>query len=351
MTTLMEAFETDTHTPPHVCVEMSGNHQGRLESALQFVDAAHQAGADSLKVQVYRPDTITMDSDREDFRVTTSENDWASYKTLYKLYEKAHTPWEWIGPIFEHAKSLGLTVFASPFDPTAIDFLEELDCPAYKIASPEIVDIGLIRHAARTSKPVIMSTGLADRSDLDLAVEVLRETDTRFMILKCVSAYPTPIDAVNLSTIPWLAETYGCPAGFSDHTLGPEAGYAATALGARMIEKHFKLPGDDVSVDAAFSMSLDELADFKTGLARIHSAVGAPTLEIPEISRTSLSGKRSLYVIKPIAKGDTFTSDNLRSIRPAHGLAPRYLDDVLGKRASRDIAAGERMSLDLVEKS
>lgn len=348
MTSLAEAFDPEFSGPPHVCVEMSGNHQGRLEAALDFVDAAHAAGADSVKVQVYRPDTITMDSDGEDFRVKTDENDWASYGTLYRLYEKAHTPWTWIEAIFERAGALGLPVFASPFDPSAIDFLESLGCPAYKIASPEIGDVGLIEHAAKTGKPVIMSTGLADAADLDLASAVCREAGVPFAILKCVSAYPTPVEDVNLASIPWLAQRYGCPAGFSDHTLGPEAGYAAAALGARIIEKHFKLPGDETSVDAAFSMSLDALAAFKTGLARVHAAVGAPTLEIPEISRASLAGRRSLYVVKPVAAGEPFTVDNVRSIRPAFGLAPKHLPDVLGRRAARDVAAGERMSWDLL---
>ena len=348
VTDIAAMFDPASAMPPLVCVEMSGNHQGSLQKARDFVRAAKMAGADLLKLQVYRPDTITIHSDRQDFRLA-ADNDWAAYGTLYELYEKAHTPWDWIAAMFDDANRLDLPVFASPFDPTAVAFLESLDCPIYKIASPEITDLGLIEACARTGKPVVVSTGLADRDDLDAAVRVLRHHRTPFMILKCVSAYPTPIADMNVATIDWLRKTYACPVGLSDHTLGPEAAYAAAAFGAAMIEKHFKLPGDDMSVDAAFSMDLDRLPALKQALGAVWAAVGRPTLELPDVAKPSLSGRRSLYAVTDIRKGERFTADNVRSIRPCYGLAPRHLPDVLGRKACRDIGKGERMSWDLIE--
>ena len=347
VTHIDELFDPAYRKPPLICVEMSGNHQGNLPSALDFVRAAKTAGADLLKLQVYRPDTITIRSDREDFRLA-ADNDWAAYGTLYDLYEKAHTPWDWIAAMFDTAREHDLPVFASPFDPTAVAFLESLGCPIYKIASPEITDLGLIEACARTGKPVVVSTGLASRADLDAAVDVLRYRQTPFMILKCVSAYPTLIEDMNLATIDWLRTTYRCAAGLSDHTLGPEAAYAAAALGAAMIEKHFKLPGDVASVDAAFSMELAQLPALKRTIEAVWAAVGRPTLALPDIAKPSLTGRRSLYAVADIRKGERFTPDNVRSIRPCHGLAPRHLPKILGRPASRDIVKGERMSWDLL---
>ena len=335
------------HDHCHLCVEMSGNHQNALDGALDFIEAAHCAGADSIKLQAYTPDTITFNSDRPDFRLP-SDNDWSAYGTFYQLYEKAHTPWEWFPPMFAKAREFGIPIFASPFDPTAIDMLEDLGVPAYKIASPEVTDVGLIEKAAKTGKPVIVSTGLASEADLDLAVSVLRKHDAPFMILKCTTAYPTPPEDVNLRSIPWLAERYGCTAGLSDHTIGIEAGLAACALGGRLIEKHCKLPGDESSVDAAFSMPLDQLPGFRASLAAVIAALGEATLEMPEIAKPSLNGRRSLYVVAPIKAGEIFTHDNVRSIRPTYGLHPKFLSEILGKRAVRDIEPGERMALSLI---
>ena len=333
---------------PIICAEMSGNHQGQEKAAIDFARAAKAAGADLLKLQVYRPDTITMKSDMQDFKLD-SENDWSEYGTLFKLYEKAHTPWEWISKIFEEAKQINLPVWASPFDQTAVDFLEDLNCPFYKIASPEITDLGLIEACARTGKPVVLSTGLASQEDLDDAVAVVRKFKAPLMILKCVSAYPTPVENMNVATIPWLRQTYGCAVGLSDHTLGPEAAYAAVALGAALIEKHFRLPDDNTSVDSGFSMSLNELPDFKSALNAVYSAVGKITLELPEIAKPSLSGRRSLYVVADVKKGDRLTVENVKSIRPCYGMEPKHLPSILGRKATRDIFAGERMSWDLIE--
>jgi pseudaminic acid synthase len=341
-------FDPTRNNVPAICVEMSGNHQGSEQAAIHFARAAKDAGADLLKLQVYRPDTITIKSDREDFRLS-KDNDWAEYGTLYSLYEQAHTPWDWIRTIFSEANRIELPVWASPFDPSAVDLLEELNCPYYKIASPEITDLGLIEACARTGKPIVMSTGLASVTDLDDAVEVVRDYGSPLMILKCVSAYPTPVEDMNVATIPWLRAKYGCAVGLSDHTLGPEAAYAATALGAAMIEKHFRLPDDNSSVDAGFSMSLDQLPALKASLSAVHSAIGKATMELPDIAKPSLSGRRSLYIIKNMKAGEVITNDNVRSIRPCFGMPPKYLPKILGRKVNRDILAGERMTWDLID--
>lgn len=341
-------FDPAASGSPAICVEMSGNHQGSRTAALEFARAAREAGADLLKLQVYRADTITMKSDRTDFHLT-ADNDWAEYRTLYELYEEAHTPWDWVAAIFAEARRIDLPVWASPFDPTAVVFLEELDCPIYKIASPEITDLNLIEACARTGKPVVISTGLASKQDLDEAVAIVRRFDAPLMILKCVSAYPTPIEEMNVATIPWLRETYDCAVGLSDHSLGPEAAYAAAAYGAAMIEKHFRLPDDASSVDAGFSMSLGELPALKSTIARVHAAIGKATMELPEIAKPSLSGRRSLYAVTDIQEGEKLTTENVRSIRPCYGMAPKHLPALLGRRAVQDIAAGERMTWEMVE--
>ena len=345
---IYDMFDRNSGAKPLICVEMSGNHQGSLDVAVEFARSAKSAGADLLKVQVYKPDTITFQSDFPDFKLS-GDNDWVDYGTLYQLYEKAHTPWNWVVAIFDEAKKLNLPVFASPFDQTAVEFLQGLDCPFYKIASPEITDHGLIDACAATGKPVIISTGLASRQDLDDAVKVVRGYETQLMILKCVSAYPTPIKDINLATIPWLKEIYGCAVGLSDHTIGPEASFGATALGAAMIEKHFKLPGDTTSVDIAFSMPLDELRHLKKSIADIHASLGRATLDMPEAAKPSLSGRRSIYAVADIGAGQPFTVDNIRSIRPSFGIPPKYLPSLLKAKAKRNIMAGERIAWDLVE--
>ena len=340
-------FDVNKLFPPPICVEMSGNHQGNLEDALNFLKLAYNNGADFLKLQVYTPDTITFKSDLPDFKVEAN-NQWSKYETLHDLYSKAYTPWEWIEKIFQEAKNIGITTFASPFDPSAVDFLESLDCPIYKIASPEITDHNLIRQCARTGKPVILSTGLASIDDLDEAVNILRKEDANFMILKCVSAYPTKLSDINISTISFLKKKYNCNIGLSDHTLGSYASYSACALGASLIEKHFKMPGDNFSVDSSFSMDLSELPSLKNDIESIFSTIGAPTLELPESAKISFSGRRSLYVVESVAKGEKFTNKNLRSIRPCYGLHPKYLNSILGKKAVKDIKPGTRMEWSLI---
>tara|TARA_B100000886_G_C20426910_1_gene494635 strand:+ start:2749 stop:3807 length:1059 start_codon:yes stop_codon:yes gene_type:complete len=348
MNSINELFDENKKGPPAICVEMSGNHQGNKDDALKFLKLAHKSGADFLKVQVYTPDTITFNSKNSDFRVR-AENEWSEYQNLYDLYSKAHTPWEWIEEIFKESKKIGINTFASPFDSTAVEFLEELDCPIYKIASPEITDINLIRKCAKTGKPIILSTGVATLVDIDEAVAVLKEENASFLILKCVSAYPTELSEINISTINLLKNRYKCNVGLSDHTIGCHAAYAATALGATLIEKHFKIPGDKSSVDASFSMELSELPPLKSSLNSIYSAIGTPTLELSNSAQISYSGRRSLYVVDKVSKGEEFTNKNLRSIRPCFGLHPRYLNSIIGRRATCDIEPGSRMEWSLVE--
>jgi len=341
-------FDKNRIGPPEICVEMSGNHQGSKNDALKFMHLAFKNGADFLKLQVYTPDTITFKSNLPDFQVK-ADNEWSKYETLHDLYSKAYTPWEWIEEIFEEAKKIGLKTFASPFDFSAVDFLEELDCPIYKIASPEITDLNLIRKCARTGKPVILSSGLASLKDLEDAVEVLKEENVPFLILKCVSAYPTDLAEINLSTMTMLRDNFNCNVGLSDHTLGPYASYAASALGASLIEKHFKMPGDISSVDASFSMELSELPNLKHSLKSIYASIGIPTLDLSESAKNSFSGRRSLYAVEEIKKGEKFTFDNIKSIRPCYGMHPKYLNKIIGKKASLDIDAGTRMQWSLIE--
>jgi len=340
-------FDINRNASPAICVEMSGNHKGKLDEALKFMHLAHQNGADFLKLQVYTPDTITFKSNLPDFRVQ-ADNEWSKFTTLHDLYTKAFTPWEWVKEIFKESKKIGLTTFASPFDSSAVQFLEKLECPIYKIASPEITDHNLIRDCAKTGKPIILSTGLSSIEDLNEAISILKEENASFLILKCVSAYPTNLSDINVSTISFLKQKYNCNIGLSDHTIGPYASYAACSLGASLIEKHFKIPGDNSSVDAMFSMELSELPNFKSSLEAIYSSIGAPTLELPQAAKVSFSGRRSLYVVKHIAKGEEFTNENVRSIRPCYGLHPKYLNSILSKKASIDIEPGTRMEWSLI---
>ena len=349
MKSINSLFDLNRKGPPLVCVEMSGNHQGNLDDALNFLYLAHKKGADLLKLQVYTPDTITLNSDLPDFQVKTG-NEWSEYKTLYDLYTKAYTPWDWIERIFEEAKKIGMITFASPFDSSAVNFLETLNCPIYKIASPEINDLNLIRACAKTGKPVIISTGLASMEDLNEAVNVLRQEKAPFIILKCVSAYPTKLEEINISTMKILKQKFNCNVGLSDHTLGPHAAYAACALGASLIEKHFKMPGDISSVDACFSTELNKLPEFKASLESIYLAIGSPTLELSESAKESFFARRSLYVVKSIAKGEEFSEDNIKSIRPHYGLDPKYLNSIIGKKASKDIKPGSKLEWSLIEK-
>jgi N-acetylneuraminate synthase/pseudaminic acid synthase len=335
--------------PCFVVAEMSGNHDGSIDKAKQIIHAARESGADAVKFQAYLPDTITLDSDSEDFRIP-SKSPWEDYKTLYAFYEKAHTPWAWFNELFEECRSIGLEAFSSVFDPTSVDFLENIDCPVYKIAGPEITDIPLLEKVAHTNKPVIVSTGLATLSDLDLAVQTLKQNGSQGIILvKCTTAYPTPPEEVNLRTIPNLAETFQCHVGLSDHTLGIGVPIASVCLGAKAIEKHFVLDRREKSVDDFFSLEPEEFRQMVNEVRKVEKALGMVNYDLTPAAQEHQNGRRSLYVFADISKGERFTVNNVRSVRPAFGLHPKHLDSILGKRAIRDLSSGDRLSWDVID--
>lgn len=334
---------------PFVIAEMSGNHNQSLDRALEIVDAVADAGAQALKLQTYTPDTITFNGSSEEFFIRDGGSLWAD-KNLYKLYTDAYTPWEWHKPIFERAKQRGMIAFSSPFDTTAVDFLESLDVPLYKIASFENTDHILLKRVAQTGKPVIMSTGVASVADLDESVKVLRANGCRdLVLLKCTSTYPATPESTNLHTIPHMRELFNVPVGLSDHTMGIGAAVAAVALGAVVLEKHVTLRRADGGVDSAFSLEPDELKNLVIESERAFLAMGQVNYTLTAKEQNSLQFKRSLYVVQPMLAGEPFTPANVRSIRPANGLHTRYYEQVLGQVASVDIQAGTALSWEFLK--
>ena len=333
---------------PFVIAEMSGNHNQSLNRALEIVDAVADAGAHALKLQTYTPDTITFNGASEEFYIRDAKSLWAD-KNLYKLYAQAYTPWEWHKPIFDHAKKRGMVAFSSPFDTTAVDFLESLDVPLYKIASFENTDHVLLKRVAQTGKPVIMSTGVASVADLQESVGVLRANGCRdLVLLKCTSTYPATPESTNLRTIPHMRELFDVPIGLSDHTMGIGAAVAAVALGAVVLEKHVTLRRADGGVDSAFSLEPNELKALVTETERAHLAMGRVSYDLTPNEAMSLQFKRSLYVVQAMKAGEPFTPNSVRSIRPANGLHTRYYDDILGKTATTDIEAGTALGWNLI---
>lgn len=333
---------------PFVIAEMSGNHNGSLDRALELVDAAAQAGAHALKIQTYTADTMTLDLDRDEFYISDPDSLWQG-NSLYALYEKAHTPWDWHAPIFERARERGMLAFSSPFDASAVDFLESLDVPCYKVASFENVDLPLIRRVAATGKPMIISTGMASIAEISDAVEAVRDAGGEdLVLLKCTSSYPATPEHSNLATIPHLRELFGCQVGLSDHTLGIGAAVASVALGATVIEKHFTLRRDDGGVDSAFSLEPAELAALVVESARARQSVGRVRYGRSEAEQNSLVFRRSLYIVEDLKAGDVLTAENLRAIRPGLGLSPKYYETLLGRRVGRDVARGTAMVWDLL---
>ncbi|MBL4603155.1 MAG: pseudaminic acid synthase [Emcibacteraceae bacterium] len=328
---------------------MSGNHGGALDKCIRLLHAACDTGADAIKLQAYRPDTITLKSDKEDFAIA-SDNAWAKHKNLYELYEQAHTPWEWFPTLFEEAGKRGVELFGSVFDETSVDELEKYPCKAYKIASPEIVDMGLIQKVAATGKPVIVSTGLAVIDDITQAVGWLRDAGCNdIILLKCTSAYPTPPEEVHLKTMKDMEEKFGCYTGFSDHTTGIGVSIGAVALGAKVIEKHVMLDDGEETVDSFFSLSPLEFQQMITEIRRAEKAIGRVYYDLSDAAAKNKSGKRSLYVSKDIKKGDLFTNHNIKSVRPSYGLAPKHKPEVIGRTANVDLEVGDRLSWDVID--
>lgn len=331
---------------PYIIAEMSGNHNHEIGRAITIIEAAKAAGADAVKLQTYTADTITIDAHGPEFYL--DEGLWKG-RRLYDLYKEAHTPWEWHEELFAKAREIGITLFSTPFDPTAADFLAELDAPAYKIASPELVDIPLIRHVARKQKPIIMSTGMATLDEISEAVDAARaEGCMEIVLLHCTSAYPASLTDANLVSISNLSEKYGVLCGLSDHTTGTIVATTAVACGAVMIEKHFTIARADGGVDSEFSLEPNELQSLVEHTNAAHCALGQPAHGPLESEATILKNRRSLYVVKPMRQGDVFNSMNVKSIRPSRGLPPKMLDEILGKTASRDISFGEPLTLDLI---
>jgi len=340
-------YTIGTESPPFVIAEMSGNHNGSLERALSVVEAAAKAGAHALKMQTYTADTMTLDVDAPGFRIEDKESLWAG-RTLYELYEEAHTPWEWHRPIMEKARGLGIICFSTPFDGTAVDILEELDVPAYKIASFENTDLPLIRKVAATGKPIIISTGMATLAELDETVRTLRQCDhENFVLLKCTSAYPASPEDSNVITIPHMREMFGCEVGLSDHTMGVGVAVAAVANGATIIEKHFTLSRADGGVDAAFSLEPGELRQLVTETERAWKSLGRVQYGPTPAEISSIHFRRSLFIVRDMKAGDKFTDKNVRSIRPGMGLAPKYLAKILGRAASIDLEKGTPLDWDM----
>jgi pseudaminic acid synthase len=335
-------------SPPLVIAEMSGNHNQSLERAFRIVDAAASAGAHAVKLQTYTADTITLDVRTEEFQIVDDDNLWKG-NSLHELYKLAHTPWEWHEPIMQRAKMRGLLCFSSPFDESAVDFLESLDVPAYKIASFENIHLPLIRKVAATGKPMIMSTGMATIAELDEAVRAAREAGcSQLVLLKCTSTYPALPRNTNVLTIPHMRALFDCEVGLSDHTMGIGAAIAAVAFGASVIEKHFTLNRADGGVDSAFSLEPSELAMLVEETERAWMSLGAITYGPTEAESKSLMFRRSIYIAEDMKYGEKFTPKNLRVVRPGKGLHPRFYEQLLGKQVNRDVPKGTPMDWSLI---
>ena len=328
----------------YIIAELSANHNGSLEIALESIKAAKDIGADAIKLQTYRADTITLNSKKPEF-MANPDGLWAG-KNLYELYEWAHTPWEWHEELFDYAKEIGIDIFSTPFDKSAVDFLEQFEPPAYKIASFEITDYELIRYTASKKKPMIISTGIATLQEIQDVVDICREEgNDDIVLLKCTSAYPAPLEEANLKMIPNLAQTFGVVAGFSDHTLGITAPIVAVSLGAKVIEKHFILDKSIGGPDVEFSLDKEEFSQMVKAVRDTQKLLGKVDYSMTEKKKSSRRFARSLYVAKDIKKGEVFTEENIRSVRPGYGMHPKYLKDILGKVAKKDYKFADRFEI------
>jgi len=332
--------------PPYIVAELSANHNGSLNRALQLIEVAAKSGVNAVKLQTYKPDTMTIDCSAAEFQL--SDGLWAG-KSLYELYEWAYTPWEWHEPLFSKARELGLAAFSTPFDISAIDFLEKLNVPAYKIASFELVDLELIRHAAQTGKPLILSTGIANQEEIGEAIEVANDAGCReLMLMHCISSYPALPSDCHLKTIPDMAMRFGVPVGLSDHTLGTAVAVASVALGACMIEKHFTLNQSGNGPDDSFSIEPDDLKLLCQSIKSAWDALGEVNYSLKNGEKAMVKYRRSLYVVRDIKAGGIFTRENIRSIRPGYGLHPRYLNKVVGKISTCDISRGTPLDKNMI---
>ena len=339
----IDGVKIGTDCPVYIVAEISANHMQSLDKAKDLLWAAQKAGANAVKLQTFTADTITLNSRNDDFQIS-EDSPWHSYGSLYNLFKHASMPWDHQKEMFAEARAAGITLFSSPFDGSAVDFLEELDCPAYKIASPEITDVNLIRRCAMTGKPVILSTGVADIADIELALQVIRECGSgQVIVLKCTASYPAPIDLLNLRTISDLAERFDCLAGLSDHSIDSIVPPLSVALGACLIEKHLVLDKSDDTLDAFFSLDPDQFASMVGEVRLAESALGRVQYELDENTKKDLRGRRSLYIAQDINAGEVFTNSHVRSVRPAFGLAPKYLNDLIGKAAKTDLKFGDRV--------
>ncbi|MDB9312967.1 pseudaminic acid synthase [Spirulina sp. CS-785/01] len=334
--------------PPFIVAEMSGNHNQSLDRALEIVEAAAKSGAHALKLQTYTADTMTLEVQEGEFYIDDPNNLWCG-KSLHDLYQKAYTPWEWHEPIFQRCQELGLIAFSTPFDATAVDFLESLNVPCYKIASFENADLPLIRKVAETGKPIIISTGMATLAELDETVRTVREAGCEdLVLLKCTSTYPATPDNTNIVTIPHMRELFDVQVGLSDHTMGIGVAVASVALGATVIEKHFTLSRADGGVDATFSMEPEEMAQLVINSERAWQSLGHIQYGPTEAEQSSMIFRRSLYVSQDMKAGDVFTTENLRSVRPGLGLAPKYYEIVLGKQVNQYVKKGRPVTWEML---
>jgi pseudaminic acid synthase len=335
--------------PCFVIAEMSGNHNQDINRAFKIIDAIADAGADAVKLQTYTADTITIDCDKKYFQVKV--NDAWKGQTLHSLYKTAHTPWEWQPKLKEYADEKGLLLFSTPFDATAVDFLEKMNVALYKVASFEVVDIPLLEKIGKTKKPVIMSRGMATAEEIELAIKTLKENGSpQVAVLHCVSSYPAKPEEMNLATIPDIKKRFNVIAGLSDHTLGQEISITSVAMGANIIEKHVTISRADGGPDAGFSLEPNELKELVKSIRIVESAIGAPSYEVGKKESENVVFRKSLFVVENVKKGEEFTEKNVRSIRPGHGLAPKYYHEVIGKKAATDIEKGEPLNREMIEK-
>ncbi len=327
---------------PYIIAEISGNHNGSIDRAKELVKLAKENGADCVKIQTYTPDTMTIKSNKDDFLIKGGL--WDGYN-LWDLYDWAQTPFEWQKELFEYANSIGITMISTPFDESAVDLLESLNCPFYKVASFELTDLPLIKYIAQTKKPIILSTGMANEKEIKEAIDtIIQYGSGDFILLHCVSGYPTPVEEINLDTITLLKKKFKCEIGLSDHTLGNTSAILSIALGAKVIEKHFTFDRSEGGPDAEFSMEPHELKDLSENISLAHKAIGVGSFEMKSAEESNIKFRRSIYVVNDIKKGDVFTKENIRRIRPGYGLEPKDYEKIIGLKAKRDLEEGNPLT-------